>query len=353
MLRVVAELAAKARDVDIERLGRAEPVPVPDLVDEALAGDDAAGLSRQQLEKLELLAGQLHVPTTQARRPPAAVDPQRADLHDLRAFRCSFRAIPGPPQHRSDPRGHLTRAEGLDDVVVGAELEADDAVGLLAAGGEHDDGDSGALPKRASHVVARAVGERHVEEDEVRQLVAGRLDRVRHGAGDARVEPLAAERLRKGLDDRGLVLDHQDGAPARHSVKGRRAGVPGPSVVGAAALAAVAAVVVARLDLAALVVARLDLVAVVVAVLDLALVVVVVALVVVVVALVVARLVLVAVVVLVVVVVVALVVCLRLIGDVPALVVVVVALVVVVVALVVVVVHVVRHERVVVLRGRG
>ena len=157
------------------------------------------------------------------RRPAGRVHADGADLERavLRvraagAGRARLRSVARPPQHRPDPRGHLARAEGLDDVVVGAELEADDAVGLLAAGGEHDDRDLGALAERAGDVVARPVGELHVEEDEVGHLARGLLDRVGDRSGHTRVEPLAVECLREGFGDRGLVLDHEDGAPARH-----------------------------------------------------------------------------------------------------------------------------------------
>src|ERR671931_354682 len=137
--RVVAELPAEARDVDVERLGRAEPVRVPDLVDEALARDDRAGLAHEEVEELELLAGEVEVFTVQARLSPGAVHPDGADVE----------------------RGAAAGRGG------GAELEADDAVGLLAPRREHDDRDVGALAELSGDVVARAVREHDVEEDEV------------------------------------------------------------------------------------------------------------------------------------------------------------------------------------------
>ena len=45
----------------------------------------------------------------------------------------------GAAQHGAHPGDELPGAEGLDHVVVGAELEADDAVGLVVARREHDD----------------------------------------------------------------------------------------------------------------------------------------------------------------------------------------------------------------------
>ena len=58
-LRVVAELLAQRAHVDVERLRRAEPVHVPDLVDQPLARDDRPRLPHQQREQVELLAREL------------------------------------------------------------------------------------------------------------------------------------------------------------------------------------------------------------------------------------------------------------------------------------------------------
>ena len=73
----------------------------------------------------------------------------------------------GAAQHRPDAGDHLGAAERLDHVVVGAELEADDAVGLGAAGGEDDDRDARAGADRAADVAAVAVGQVEVEQDQV------------------------------------------------------------------------------------------------------------------------------------------------------------------------------------------
>ena len=56
----------------------------------------------------------------------------------------------GPAQDRPDARDQLARAERLGQVVVGAELEAEQLVELVVARGEHDD--------RDRRVAARAHG---------------------------------------------------------------------------------------------------------------------------------------------------------------------------------------------------
>src|SRR4051812_35845941 len=167
--RVVAELLAQAADVDVERLRRAEPVDVPHLVDEPLAGDHRAGAAHEQGEQVELLAGRLDRRAGPRHGPGGRVEADVADLdrRDLVGSRGRRGGHGGAAQDGPDAGGHLAGAERLDDVVVGAELEPDHAVGLLAAGGQHDDRHLGLPPDLAADVVARAVGEHEVEQDEV------------------------------------------------------------------------------------------------------------------------------------------------------------------------------------------
>ena len=136
----------------------------------------------------------------------------------------SLRGGPRAAQHGADAGDDLGAAERLDHVVVGAELEADDAVGLRAAGGEHDDRHAGAGADRAADVAAVAVGQVEVEQDQVGVEALGQLERAGGGAGDVRLEALAGERLGERLRDRALVLDEQDAGPLgdRHAPQCRR-----------------------------------------------------------------------------------------------------------------------------------
>ena len=73
------------------------------------------------------------------------------------------------PQHRVDPRDELGRRERLDDVVVGAEPQADHAVGLLALRGQQDHRDPIAvlLAQPAHHLEPVEPGKHQVEHDEI------------------------------------------------------------------------------------------------------------------------------------------------------------------------------------------
>ena len=72
-------------------------------------------------------------------------------------------------QDGADAGVELAQAEGLGDVVVGAELEADDAVDLLlAVAGDDDDGNVGDRPDLAQEVEAVLAAEAEVEQDDAR-----------------------------------------------------------------------------------------------------------------------------------------------------------------------------------------
>ena len=107
------------------------------LGEQRVARDDAPGAAHQRDQDVELEPGELDRLALHGDLPRADVDLHVAH-RQLLAHRLRARAA----QHRAQPGQQLARAEGLGHVVVGAELEADHAVGLVALGGEHEDGDA-------------------------------------------------------------------------------------------------------------------------------------------------------------------------------------------------------------------
>ena len=108
---------------------------VPDLVHDVLAADHVAGVCHEHVEQVELLGGKLY-------RLAVIRDGSRGGIE-----------VDGADVDRTLTRGGMTSAhdgahagdqlagrEWLDHVVVSAQLQADDAVDLLPARGEHDDG---------------------------------------------------------------------------------------------------------------------------------------------------------------------------------------------------------------------
>ena len=110
-------------------------------------------------------------------------------------------------------RHQLARAERLGHVVVGADREPDEHVGLAVARGEHQDR-HGAFPlDLLAHLDAVETGEHEVEHDEVGAHPVAERDAARAVARDLHLVALAAQAGGDGGRDRRFVLDHGDPAP--------------------------------------------------------------------------------------------------------------------------------------------
>ena len=124
-------------------------------------------------------------------------------------------------QHGVDPGQEFLDAERFDDVVVGPQAQALDAVLLLAAGGHDDDRQRGpVLPHGLQDLQAVGAGHDQVQQDEVAGGLAGQ-DHPLVPVG--RLQGRVAREL-QGIDDPlpdgGIVFDDQDfalvhGSPLR------------------------------------------------------------------------------------------------------------------------------------------
>ena len=92
------------------------------------------------------------------------------------------------PADRADPGDQLAEAERFGDVVIGAELEAQDPIELLAPRRQHDDRSRRSLPQLATDVAAVHVGQAEVQQH---HLVAAFGERS--GTGGRHVRPCARQ----------------------------------------------------------------------------------------------------------------------------------------------------------------
>ena len=75
--------------------------------------------------------------------------------------------------------GHqLAGTEGLHEVVVGAQLQTDDAVLHLALGREHDDGHIRRVADDAADALARHAGQHEVQNDQIEMVLLELLQGV-------------------------------------------------------------------------------------------------------------------------------------------------------------------------------
>ena len=112
-------------------------------------------------------------------------------------------------QQRAQAGEQLLALEGLDEVVVGAGVEALDARLDRVAGGEHEDRDVVGRAQAPGHLHAVELGQPEVEDDEV-GVEGGRLvERRLAVAGDAHLVALQAQRALEHLGDLLVVLDDE------------------------------------------------------------------------------------------------------------------------------------------------
>ena len=97
------------------------------------------------------------------RRPKSIV----SSPHSIDSSSARLAAHPRAPQRRFDAAAELAHRERLGDVVVGADLEPGDLVGLAAFRGQHDDRHLAARAQLAADFDPVELGQHQVEDDQV------------------------------------------------------------------------------------------------------------------------------------------------------------------------------------------
>ena len=105
----------------------------------------------------------------------------------------------------------LAGAEGLDQVVVGTQLEADDAVFNLALRRQHDDGHIGVIADGAANALAGNAGKHEIEHHQVEMVLGEFLQGLLAVAHRGNPVVLALQICRHRIAD-GLLVFHQKDA---------------------------------------------------------------------------------------------------------------------------------------------
>src|SRR4051812_23615763 len=202
------ELAPQVGDEDVDRVRRRHRVVAPDLVEQALAGDDQALVAHQELEQLELPVGQLDLALAAVNLARVGVEDEIAHLHRGGAAR---RAA---AQQRPDPRQQLLALEWLDQVVVGAAVEAGHPVLGLSPCRQHQDRHVAVAAQAPADLDSIEPGQAEIEHDEIGNEAGGDVESLGPVGGGADFVALVAERAAQDIGDVDVVLDDQD-SPAR------------------------------------------------------------------------------------------------------------------------------------------
>ena len=163
----------------------------------------------ERVEQAELERGQRDLGLVDPRAMRVAVDLEAAEPDQRRLALDAVRAA----EQRADPEDQLAHAERLDDVVIGADLEADDAIDLLALRrAHHRPGCRACDPARAGAGRSRCPRDPAASDRARSRRAADRPSPPRALAARVREPDLKALGAQVVLDRRrevDLVFDHQ------------------------------------------------------------------------------------------------------------------------------------------------
>src|SRR3989475_2176870 len=227
------DLAPQRLHVHVHRPVADHHVASPDGVQDLAALEHAPGGAQEERQQVELRTGERQLVVVDGRLAGAGVERKGAGADGL-VLR--LRGAGRPPQHGPHPRRDLAGREGLEHVVVGADLQSHHLVRLLVAAGEDDYRHVAGLAQRAEELEPVSVGEDQVEDDQVGG--DGLAARLPERGGLGHVEAVPAQREREALADGGFVVDEEDGAHRGRIMEGRRNGRASPAPWARAARAA-------------------------------------------------------------------------------------------------------------------
>ena len=125
------------------------------------------------------------------------------------------RTIARPAQDGADARHQLARIEGLAQIVVGAELEADDAVDVVAACGQHEDRRVVAGAERAQDIEAADARQHHIENQNLEIVGLELVERIAAVVHALDLEMFGAQVFAEHLTKLAIVIHQQHARLAR------------------------------------------------------------------------------------------------------------------------------------------
>ena len=113
-------------------------------------------------------------------------------------------------QHAAHPRQQLAQLVGFHDVVVGADLETDDAVDRGAGGGCENDADRHLRAQPAGQRKPVLAGHGDIQDGQLEDFVLGERAHRRGVSDGCHVEAVRNEIFDDGVPKIGLVLDNDN-----------------------------------------------------------------------------------------------------------------------------------------------
>ena len=201
---VIAKFAAETIHVYLDEIREGIEGFVPDMFGDFRAADDTASIASEKFQESILLGGQGDGASAALGGLRGGIERQ-VSHHDLRG--AEFR---GPAQEGTKTGEQFAKFEGFGEVVVGAGIEAGDAVFDGIARGEHEN--RHALIQRtngAADLKAIFPGNHHVENNEVIVVDFDLIQGVGAGGGHVDGVGLLLQTASDETHDAGIVFDEE------------------------------------------------------------------------------------------------------------------------------------------------
>src|SRR5256885_1304429 len=209
IFRIAFDFFAKAADVDVHAARSDEAIGAPDGIEKLVACEHAIGTRGEVIEQPEFERAERNGLPGMADAVRSRVDGQLADLEHARRVGGGLRAA----EQRLDTRKQFAGTERLGDVIVGAHLEAHDAVGFIAARGEHQDGEpiERVVPANfPADVQAGKLWKHEIEKQEIRRRFFQGTQAGAAVEGSLDLEPFVREIVSDEFDDILVIFNNQD-----------------------------------------------------------------------------------------------------------------------------------------------
>ena len=212
LLRIGFDLAPDAADQHIDAAFERAGAAALGQIEQAVARQHAAGPLAEHPQQIELGAGHRDPGAVGiAQFAQAEIDPPAEKAERGRPFGgAGGQRHRVTAQHRVDPRQQFTRIEGLRKIIVGAHLEAEDAIDILAARGQHDDRDLQFGAELAAQAEAVFPGQHDVENDQVDAMIGQGARHFAAIGGGGHVAGVAAQIFGDQRPRLAVVLDDKD-----------------------------------------------------------------------------------------------------------------------------------------------
>ena len=193
--------------MDVYRAFETLEIVAEDPVQKFHPGEGPPRFPGQHLQQPELGGSEIHDLASHPDLVATAVYHQVGKAHLRRTMRGLFA---DPAQHCPHPGYQFAGAEGLGDVVIGAQIQADESIRFGGLGREHDDRHLGLGLQDTADVEPIHLGQQQVQHDQVRPSLAGQLQGFQAVVSDEHPVAVPLQIEPDQVHDLPVVVNHQD-----------------------------------------------------------------------------------------------------------------------------------------------